>query len=72
VLEDAIRDLDVANTDPLNRGLMRWSLARALVETGGDKKRARALATEARGDFMKIKRKESVDEIDRWLKKHRR
>ncbi|HVV88130.1 MAG TPA: tetratricopeptide repeat protein, partial [Kofleriaceae bacterium] len=55
-----------ADTEPINLGLTRWNLARALDETGGDRGRARAMAMLARADFARAGADgaASIDAID--------
>jgi hypothetical protein len=50
-------------------GSTRYSLALALFETGGDLKRARALARQARADFLAAPQSEheAVERIDAFL-----
>ena len=75
VLEAAIATADPASTDPFNLALMRWSLARTLIDTDGDRARARALATTARDEFRALGARgaEQADDVDAWLRdrKHR-
>jgi len=61
-----------AQGSPVNRGLCREALARAMWETPADRTRARALAQQARallaeadGDYS-----EQVAEVDAWLDSH--
>jgi hypothetical protein len=59
------------NDDPEQVATAKWLLARALVETKGDTKRARELAKEARATFSTLgpALAEDVEDIDAFLKK---
>ena len=70
LLEQAVRDAPAA-TEPYNLALMRWSLAKALVATKGDRARARALAIAARDQLRPLGAPALVDEIDAWLRRRR-
>jgi len=50
-LEDALRLFGDDAIDPLNQGLARWTLARALHELGRDPSRVRSLAERAHAIF---------------------
>ena len=75
VLEAAIATADPASTDPFNLALMQWSLARTLVDTDGDRVRARALATTARDQLRALgdRGAAQADDVEAWLRdrKHR-
>jgi len=60
------------DADPVNFALAQWCLAQALVETRGDRLRARTLATEARASYAKLGPASAPDvaKIDAWLKTH--
>ncbi len=45
----------------------RFLLARALVGAGGDRKRARALATQAREGYVKGEDPKGTKAVDTWL-----
>ena len=66
--EELIAHAD-ADTDPTHLALARWLLAQALVETDGDRARARALAAEARAAYDKLGpgNAAEVAKIDAWL-----
>ncbi|HEV7556699.1 MAG TPA: tetratricopeptide repeat protein, partial [Kofleriaceae bacterium] len=71
LLEEAIANADV-DTEPENLGQMKWILAQALVETHGERARAKKLAKEAR-DLLAAAgavHAETVKLIDGWLAKH--
>ncbi len=55
---------------PINDALARFTLARALWETGGDRGRARALATEALKYFSQARDTREAAAAERWLKEH--
>jgi eukaryotic-like serine/threonine-protein kinase len=71
IMEDALAHVD-ADNDPEHIAQMKWVLARALLETKGDRKKAKQLAKDARAvlanqgpHFAK-----TVEAIDEWLAKH--
>jgi hypothetical protein len=55
------------------RVVIEFALARALWDTGGDRKRARELAAQALADIHKVAdaRRDDVAQIERWLASHR-
>ncbi len=61
------------SADPSNTADLQVILARALVETHGDAKRARTLALDARATYVKLgpAAADNVVAIDRWLRAHR-
>jgi len=71
LLEQALEHFD-ADTDPDYVATAKWNLAKALVETHGERSRARKLASEARAGFVVVGPSEAslVTEIDAWLAKH--
>jgi tetratricopeptide (TPR) repeat protein len=70
LLEQSLEHFD-ADTDPDQVATAKWTLARALVETHGERSRARKLASEARAGFVVIGPSEAsaVADIDAWLAK---
>lgn len=58
-----------ADTEPGERAMIEWGLARALVATGGDRVRARQLAGDARQRYLQLgaRYKSIVAAIDRAL-----
>jgi hypothetical protein len=70
--EEALAGVD-ASSPPQQIAHTKSVLARALWETGGDKKQARAMALDARARFQKLGPGEaaSIKSLDDWLKKHR-
>jgi eukaryotic-like serine/threonine-protein kinase len=72
-LSAALEVRDRGETLPLPRGETRFALARALWESGGDRARARALASSARDEYRRATSAgKNVAEIDAWLATHRR
>jgi tetratricopeptide (TPR) repeat protein len=73
VLEQAVAAVDLKNVEPVNLAMMRFSLARALVETGGDRARARALATQALDGYRALGPDVAANarDVEKFLKKYR-
>jgi tetratricopeptide (TPR) repeat protein len=69
--EQALASCD-ADTAPAQRAVIEWGLARALVGTGGDRARARRLASESRGRYLQLGAgyASNVAALDRWLAAH--
>jgi tetratricopeptide (TPR) repeat protein len=69
--EDMLAKAD-ADADPVNVALAKWVLARALVATGGDRARARLLASEARDVFAQLGAAQAkyLAAATAWLKKN--
>ncbi len=69
LLERALAATDRKNTEPMNLAMMRFNLATALVETRGDRERARALATQALATYRTLGPgvAGNVTRIERWL-----
>ena len=69
--EQALAAAD-ADTEPDHLALAQWLLAQSLVETKGDRKRARELAKSARETYAKLGPSDAflVKRIDQWLAKH--
>jgi eukaryotic-like serine/threonine-protein kinase len=67
-LEQAVALLG-ADAPPQWAGEARFALAQALIASGGDRRRARALAGQARADYQKVgaPMAAQVREIDAWL-----
>jgi tetratricopeptide (TPR) repeat protein len=65
--------LEMTSLRPYERPEVQFLMARALWERGRDRRRARALADEARRAFVSLGRahEPSVAEIDAWLARHR-
>ncbi|HVE84598.1 MAG TPA: tetratricopeptide repeat protein, partial [Myxococcales bacterium] len=59
--------LALGETEPTPRGDTRFALARALWALGRDKARARALAIQARADYVAGNRLEKARGVDHWL-----
>jgi hypothetical protein len=61
-----------ADTDPFTLAMAKWMLAQALVKTGGDGKRAKQLATEARAVYAQAgpTQAKELAKIDAWLARH--
>jgi hypothetical protein len=53
------------------RGGARFVLARALWDSGRDRKRARQLAARARADLVSAGHTAEIAKLDRWLSAHR-
>ncbi len=58
-----------SDRNPANLGQARFSVAKVLRETGGDRSRALALGREAREDFASLGEihREQIEQIDQWL-----
>ena len=71
-LEARIAWLDARGAEPAASAVGRFALARALVATGGDRGRARALATSARDGFATLGAAGArpAAEASRWLAAH--
>ena len=65
--------LAMASIRPYERPELQFLIARALWDAGRDRRRARALADEARRGFAELGagHEKSVAEIDAWLARHR-
>jgi tetratricopeptide (TPR) repeat protein len=61
-----------ADADPVNVALAKWILARAIVETRGDRARAHALAVEARAVYAQLGKAQEAElaKLDAWLRAH--
>src|SRR5262249_52643134 len=68
----AVASLERADVDPADRARARFVLARALWDGGGDRDRAKSLASAARDDLAGAERDthELGAEIGAWLHKH--
>jgi eukaryotic-like serine/threonine-protein kinase len=69
-LERAFRIRQAKETDLSKRAETAFALARALWESNRDRGRARSLAEEARGSFLKLSSKSKASEIETWLRRH--
>lgn len=67
VLERAMKLRDTTNADPVGDAEVQFALARALWDSGGDKQRARELATAARPAVAERDR----PTVEKWLVAHR-
>ena len=76
-LERAVRLSAESRNSVLEAGLAQFALARALWTSGGDRKRARTLAADARESLRRPAQKYAsyyarrFDEIERWLASRR-
>jgi hypothetical protein len=76
-LERALLVASRSDTHREDAGLVRFALARALWDSGGDKARARTLAGEARGDLLPLADRYSsyylaeLRGIEAWASAHR-
>jgi tetratricopeptide (TPR) repeat protein len=70
VLERAVALRDANTSDPFDKAETYFQLARALRASGGDKKRARTLATKARDGYASAgdMGRTELAEVDAWLK----
>ncbi|HET6282884.1 MAG TPA: serine/threonine-protein kinase [Polyangia bacterium] len=69
LLERALSIRQKVATGPVRLGETRFALARALVLAGGNRRRARALASAARTNYAASGgAPERVDEVERWLR----
>jgi hypothetical protein len=69
-LEMALKGRSDGTATPFYRGEARFALARALGESGADRKRARELAEAARSDFATLENTQGavqVAAVDKWL-----
>jgi eukaryotic-like serine/threonine-protein kinase len=69
-LERALHFRETSGGDPGLLAETRFALARALSDSGRDRVRARALATEAREAYAKVSDKAHTTAIDTWLGGH--
>ena len=72
VLERAVHIADSAEVDPANAAKIHFALARALWETGGDRRRARELATAALAALRASGARQAPDvaEAEQWMRAH--
>jgi tetratricopeptide (TPR) repeat protein len=61
------RGLALDNPDTSLRGLLRFTLARTLVELGQGSQRAKTLAQQARQDFLAMNMKDDAARVERFL-----
>ena len=70
LIERALAILEAKKTRPLDLADVRWLLARALVQSGGDRERALSLAADAQAAYReRADAKHIVEEIDAWRRK---
>lgn len=72
VLEKALAAVDLQNIEPMNLALLRQNLATCLIETRGDRARARTLADQALEGYRGLGPDgvENVKYLERWIDKH--
>jgi len=73
IMERVVAEADPDRIPPETIGQMRYNLARALVETKGDRSRAAELAKTARADFERAgpDGEDLRKRLDAWEKKHK-
>jgi eukaryotic-like serine/threonine-protein kinase len=69
-LERAFGIRQVHEPEPSRRAETQFALARALLDSGRNRRRARVLAEEARDNYSKSAKKEKLAEVDAWLHDH--
>ncbi len=69
LLEEVVAHPD-PDVTPAQRAEIEFALAQAIAGSGGDRKRARTLATQAASDYAKVGQTTAIEHIHAWLDKH--